>query len=351
MKDRASRKRLRLPIAGFAFVAVASLALPAVAAETLPGEGKSVQPARATWDTGWFQTAIYVQALEELGFEVADPKTLDNPPFYQAVAQGDVDFWVNGWFPLHNTYRETFEGKASVVGTVAEGGALQGYLVDKKTADEHDITSLADFKKPEIRELFDSDGDGKAELVACPPGWGCELVIEHQLEAYELQDAVEPIKAAYSASMADAMGRYENGEPIFFYTWTPNWTVGLLEPGKDVVWIETPFPSLPEDQKQFEDKTTVSDLTGCVADPCDMGWPANDIRPVVNNEFLEQNPAAKALFEQVSIPLDDIFAQNAKMFEGEDSKEDIARHAEEWIAEHSETFDGWIEEAKKAASM
>jgi glycine betaine/proline transport system substrate-binding protein len=54
--------------------------------------------------------------------------------------------------------------------------------------------------------------------VRTMPGWGCELVIVHQLEAYELEDAIEPIKAAYSASMADAMGRYQGGEPIFFYT-------------------------------------------------------------------------------------------------------------------------------------
>ncbi|MGF1609290.1 MAG: glycine betaine/L-proline ABC transporter substrate-binding protein ProX [Kiloniellales bacterium] len=332
---------------GIVLGAMTAVALPAAGAE-LPGEGKTVQPARATWDTGWFQAEIYIKALEELGYDVRAPKTLDNPPFYQAVAQGDVDFWVNGWFPLHNTYEAEFGRGASLVGYVAKGGALQGYLVDKKTADANDITSIEDFKKPEIRKLFDANGDGLADLVACPPGWGCELVIEHQLEAYELTDAVKPIKASYAASMADAIGRFQQGQPIFFYTWTPNWTVGLLKPGEDVVWIETPFASLPEDQKQFEDQTTVASVEGCVADPCDMGWPANDIRPVANNQFLEENPAARALFEEISIPLEDIFAQNAKMFEGEDSKQDIVRHAEEWIAANRETFDGWIETAKQA---
>ncbi|WP_435100114.1 glycine betaine/L-proline ABC transporter substrate-binding protein ProX [Arhodomonas sp. AD133] len=318
-------------------------------AQELPGEGKTVRMARATWDTGWFQTEVYTQALEALGYRVDRPITLDNPPFYQSVGQGDVDLWVNGWFPLHNTYREAFEPGATIVGYVAEGGALQGYLIDKKTQQEYGITNLEDFKKPEVKELFDTDGNGKADLVACPPGWGCEKVISHHLDAYELRDHIDPIKAGYAASMADALGRYEQGDPIFFYTWTPNWTVGLLKPGEDVMWLEVPRPDLPPDQKELEDATTLSGVNGCVDDPCEMGWPANDIRPVANKAFLEDNPAVRSLLENMRIPIEDIFAQNALMNEGEDSAADLERHAKEWIEDNQEQFDEWIAQAKEAA--
>jgi glycine betaine/proline transport system substrate-binding protein len=349
MKQARAMPMMKSILAGAVLGAALMVSAPGVQA-AMPGDGVTVKPARATWDTGWFQTEIYIKALKRLGYNVEPPKTLDNPPFYQAVAQGDVDFWVNGWFPLHNTYRDTFKSGAEVIGYVAKGGALQGYLVDKKSADKYHITNIDDFKKPEIRKAFDSNGDGKADLVACPPGWGCELVINHQLKAYGLEKYINPIKASYSASMADALGRYKNGKPIFFYTWTPNWTVGLLKPGKDVVWIEVPFPSLPADQKQYEDQTTVKNVEGCVANPCKMGWPANDIRPVVNKAFLKKNPAAKRLFEVMRIPLKDIFAQNALMFQGQDSKEDINRQADAWIKKNKTTFDGWIKEAMAAAS-
>jgi glycine betaine/proline transport system substrate-binding protein len=221
------------------FAAVALMTTGALA-QDLPGQGKSIKMARATWDTGWFQAEIYRQAFQKLGYEVAEPTTLDNPPFYQAVGQGDVDVWVNGWFPLHESYADAFKDGAETVGYVAKGGALQGYLIDKKTADAHNITNLADFKKPEIKKLFDSDGDGKAEMVACPPGWGCETQIAEHLDKWELRDHITPIKAAYSASMADAIGKFKEGNSILFYTWTPNWTVGILKPGRDVVWIEAP---------------------------------------------------------------------------------------------------------------
>lgn len=71
--------------------------------------------------------------------------------------------------PGHNTYRSTFEQGAEIVGAIAKGGALQGYLVDKASAEKFDIKTLEDFKRPEVREAFDRNGDGKADLVGCPP--------------------------------------------------------------------------------------------------------------------------------------------------------------------------------------
>src|SRR5665811_615472 len=104
-------KKIIPTLAIAAALSVSSIA-GAHAAKDMPGEGTTVKMAQATWDTGWFPAAIYKQLLEELGYEVDGPTTLDNPPFYQAVSQGDVDLWVNGWFPLHNTYESTFKGKA-----------------------------------------------------------------------------------------------------------------------------------------------------------------------------------------------------------------------------------------------
>ncbi len=340
--------RLTKSFAVFSTAALIACA-PAAAQDELHA-GTTINMARATWDTGWFQGEIYKQMLEELGYTVDGPTTLDNPPFYLAVAQGDVDFWVDGSFPLHNNYRPTFEGKAEIVGAVAKGGALEGYLVDKASVEEFGIKTLEDFKRPEVQKAFDRDGDGKADLVACPPGWGCEVTIEHHLDAYGLRDYVNPIKASYPASMADAVAAYEAGEPILFYTWTPNWTVNELVPGEDVMWIQVPRVDLPEAQAELADAAVVSGIEGCVAEPCVLGFPVNDIVPVANSQFLDDNPAAARLFELASIPLADIFAQNAKMNAGAGSPDDIRQQAADWIAENRSVVDSWLEEARAAAN-
>lgn len=334
-----------------AAAAAMTIAMPlegAFAAEK-PGDGKTIHMARATWDTGWFTAEIYKQLLEKLGYEIPQVTTLDNPPFYQAVAQGDMDLWVNGWFPLHNSYKSTFEQGAEIVGAVAKGGALSGYLIDKKTADKYDIKYLEDFKKPEVAKLFDANGDGKADLVACPPGWGCEKDISFQLKAYGLEDTINPIKAGYSASMADALGRYKNGQPIFFYTWTPNWTVGLLKPGKDVIWLQVKDVKLPPEEKDLVDAATVKGVEGCADDPCVMGMPANDIQPVANSAFLKENPAVRKLLEEVKVPVKDIFVQNAKMNDGADKPEDLQKQAAAWIEANADSVKKWLDDARAAA--
>ena len=296
--------------------------------------------AKATWDTGFFQAEIYKTLLAELGYEVEDLGTIDNAAFYTSAAQGDVDFWPNGWFPLHDTYLEDdlVSGNAMPVGFQVEAGALQGYLVDKASADALGITSLTDLSDPEIAANFDGDGDGMADLIGCDAGWGCELVIEDTLDELGLRDTVTHQQGTYSALMADTIGRYQRGEPILFYTWTPNWTVSELQLGEDVVWIEAPI----------EGAEASEGVPGCAVDPCVMGFEPNDIRTVANTEFLESNPDVQTLFELVEIPLNDIAAQNQLMVDGEDSDEDIARHAAEWIEENQTQVDEWLEAALAA---
>jgi glycine betaine/proline transport system substrate-binding protein len=323
---------------------------PGLSAGDKPGEGVTVRPARASWSTGFVLEAIYSKGLEELGYEVKHFKELSNPIFYQALVNGEVDFWANGWFPLHNDQLpRNFEEKASLVGYVVKRGALQGYLVSKEHVQKYDIESLEDFKREEVKKAFDGDGDGKADLVGCPPGWGCHEVIMHHMEAYDLKDHVKPSRAAYSAAMADAVARYNNGQPVFFYTWTPNWTVNKLKPAEDVMWINVPEIKPTKGQEGLEDAMVASGIEGAVSDPIKMGFVANDIRVAANDEFLANNPAAEKFFECMEVPLEDIAAQNLKMSEGENKQEDIERHAEEWIEQNRDLWNKCLEEARAAA--
>ncbi len=298
---------------------------------------------RATWDTGWFQAEVYRQLLLELGYQVDRPRTFDNGEFYEALARGDVDFWVNGWFPLHNAFlTDEVTARIEIVGTQVKGGALQGYMVDRNSAELLSITSLADFNRSEVVNYFDRDGNGRADLIGCNVGWGCEQVIEHHLDSYDLRGVIEHVQGDYGPLMVNTVEQFAANEPIFFYTWTPNWTIGALVPGQDVVWIGVPPLALSEDQ------TTVANVAGCVVSPCPMGFPPNDIRTVANRSFLETNPAIQALLDSIVIPLDDISAQNALLLAGEEEQTDIERHATEWITNNRQVVNVWMATAVAA---
>ena len=316
----------------------------------MPGKGVKVQPARATWNTGFFQEALVRRGLSELGYDVKKPKDLQNPIFYKTVALGDVDYWTNGWFPNHDgQLPKGFYDKADKIGYVVKSGGLQGYLVSKKDVEQFNIKSLDDFKRDEVKEAFDKNKDGKADLTACPPGWGCEQVIAHHMKVYDLDDHINPVKAAYEAGMAATLAAYKSGEPIFFYTWAPNWTIFKLKPGKDVMWINVPEIIPKESQMAGKDRMEVSGVEGAVTDPIKLGFVVSDIRIVANKKFMEANPAATKFFEVFTLPLNDINEQNTRMNEGEKSQKDIERHVDEWIAKNQSTWDGWLAEARKAA--
>ena len=112
------------------------------------------------------------------------------------------------------------------------------------------------------------------------------------------------------------------------------------------MWLDVPFSAVPDDPNA---NTEVATVAGCLETPCDMGFAPNDIRVVANSNFLAQNPAAAALFEAVEIPLADIAAQNVLMAAGENSEEDIRRHADEWIEANREQVDLWLDAARSAA--
>ncbi len=314
-----------------------------------PGSGETLVIGRPTWDTGWFQAEIMAQLLGELGYVIDGPVTYDNEDFYREVQAGTVDLWVNGWFPLHDQLLpEGPSTGAERIGFEVKGGALQGYMADLATIEATGIETLADLADPEVAARFDRDGNGKADLIGCNLDWACHPVVEHHLEAYGLSETVEQISSDHGPLMQSAANRYAQGQPVLYYTYTPNWTLGVLVPGRDVTWIPVPEPSLPAGMADQETDTVVPGIEGCPADPCAMGFPPNDIRSVANSRLLEEQPAIASLLEQFSISLDDISAQNALMYRGEDSSADIEEHAADWISDNRTLVDRWLDAATQA---
>ena len=318
----------------------------------MPGEGTTVTPALANWESARPIAQTFITLLEELGYTVEDPATLANPIFYQSLVNGDVDYWAHSWMPNQsNQLPANFDEEATFAGTVVERGALQGYLVDRASAEEYNITSLADFQRDEVRQAFDSNGDGKADLVGAESGWAIAEVIDYQLEQYGLQDHINVLDASYNAMFADVLARYNNGEPVLYYAWTPNFTGYELVPGQDSLWINVPEIAPTPEQEDLVDSMTVSNVEGAVSDPLKMGFPANDIRVAANQTFLDENPAAASLFSQVKIPLEDVSEMTARINEGEDSTEEVKAMVDEWISNHQEEVNGWLENARAAAQQ
>lgn len=312
---------------------------PAFADNAMPGQGVVIQPGQDNNDGDNFQTLIVVQALKDLGYDVKDIQRAKFPVLHLSVANGDVTFIADHWELTHQAFFEKAGGEEHMSRAgqfVKETGA--GYSIDVKTATEHKITNLSQLKDPEIAKLFDTDGDGKADLVGCMPGWGCEADIEQQLDAYGLRDTVTHNQGEYDVIMADTLARFKEGKPILYFSWTPYWVEGALRHGRDVVWLDVPFSANPQN---VETK---------MADGRNLGFISQAIHILANKEFLAKNPAAAKLFEVMSIPVGDVSAQNLRMKdEGKADMASAVQDAAAWIEANRKTYDSWLDAARAAA--
>ncbi len=307
-------------------------------------EAKTARPAASTNFYSFFLAEVIGAGLRELGFTVQPTQQLQVAVGHAAVAAGDADFltahWENLNYPM--ILNNGGETKLQRVGVLVDN-TVQGYLIDKATADKHGITSVEQLKDPKIAKLFDSDGDGKANLVGCNPGWGCAAVTEHHLQAYGLNQTVQFVQGEYDALISDAITRLQQGEPILAYAYAPHWAGSFLKPGENVVWLEVPFTALPANQADAATVTTI-------VDGRNLGFAVDRIRVVANVNYLKQNPVAKRWLELVSIPIADVNAQQKRVHDGEKSPADLKRHAQEWIQANRQTFEQWLAAARQSGT-
>jgi len=212
--------------------------------------GAKVTAVKSTIAEEGFQMYVTTEILKKMGHEIEITNDVGYDIAYQTIANNaksaDVYFMAGSWDPLHNSKLKAFIADEKIVKfSNFISNCAQGYLIDKKTADKYNIKYYNDLKKPEIAKLFDTDGNGKANLTGCNAGWGCEKVIEYQLDAYNLRDTVEHNQGEYSALIANTIANYKTGKSILFYTWTPYWVSGKLVPGKDVVFLQVTHSANP----------------------------------------------------------------------------------------------------------
>nr|MDE0499799.1 glycine betaine/L-proline ABC transporter substrate-binding protein ProX [bacterium]MDE0501723.1 glycine betaine/L-proline ABC transporter substrate-binding protein ProX [bacterium] len=327
----------------------------------LPGDGVSVTMARANWSTGYMQAAIVAALLGELGYDVSDPADLELAPSnaFVAMANGEFDFWVNSWFPNHNQFLagEMPDGSlvsehVTTLGFEMARAGVQGLITNKAFAEANGVTTLdalvndpAQFAAYEAEDV--SPGDGVLQIMGCPEGWGCRVNIDSWIANAGWENVEQFDIGGYDAMIADAIARDAAGEPYLVYTWAPSHYVGDLRPGDNSVWLS--IHDDPISDTQIEGPKSIGNQ--CTTDPCNLGWDAADIRATGNNDFLAANPAVARLLELFTINPVDVTLQNVTYSLGENTEDDVKRHADEWIAANRDQVDAWLEKAKQPISM
>src|SRR5438046_1617036 len=73
-------------------------------AQDMPGRGKTLQPGYEGALEGLFQTYVVTRGLEQLGYQVKKEVLVRPAVKYLALAQGDIDFFADGWMPTQESF-------------------------------------------------------------------------------------------------------------------------------------------------------------------------------------------------------------------------------------------------------
>ncbi|MDJ0516885.1 MAG: glycine betaine ABC transporter substrate-binding protein [Trichodesmium sp. MO_231.B1] len=112
----------------------------------------TIRSVNSIWIQELFQTYIVNIGLEKLGYKVEKPKQIEYPYIYISLANRDLDYSVVYY---QQSWHEQFfknaggEKKLEAVGMLTPNG-IQGYQIDKKTADKYKITNIQQFKTQKL---------------------------------------------------------------------------------------------------------------------------------------------------------------------------------------------------------
>ena len=114
-----------------------------------PLAAQQVKPAWSGITEELFQTYVVSEGLTALGYDVDEVSQAQIQLAHVAVANGDLTFYAAHWEPLHHAYWEESGGDENLqrVGLLAQN-SLQGYLIDKKTADETGSSTSRNSRTP-----------------------------------------------------------------------------------------------------------------------------------------------------------------------------------------------------------
>ncbi len=183
-------------------------------AENGIGEGQTIEIAYIEWDEGVAVTYLWIQLLEEQGFEV-ELTLADAGPIYTDLSEGGTDLFLDAWLPAtHAEYWDQFGDDIEQIATWYDEGVL-ALTVPQYVVDEHGVESLEDLA--DNADLFDSTITG-IEPGAGMMGIAAETVMpEYGLDDWTLVEASTP------AMLTELETAIENEEPIVVTLWEPHW--------------------------------------------------------------------------------------------------------------------------------
>ncbi|NBA94112.1 ABC transporter substrate-binding protein [Pseudomonas sp. R5(2019)] len=285
--------------------------------------GKPVKFAGLNWESGMLLTDVMQFVLKNgYGCET-DSLPGNSITMENALGTNDIQVFAEEWVGRSEVWKKA-EAAGKVVGVGSPVvGAVEGWYVPRYVI-EGDAKRKLEAKAPNLKAIADlgqyaqvfkdQEEPSKGRFYNCPAGWTCELDNSEMLKSYGLDSTYTNFRPGTGPALdAAVLSSYKRGEPILFYYWSPTPLMGQV----DLVKL---------DEKPGVDKSVT-------------------IKVGLSKTFHEQAPELVAVLEKVSLPIDLLNQNLARM-----TKERIEspKLAKLFLKEHPEVWHAWVsEEAAK----
>ncbi|HJA60339.1 MAG TPA: glycine betaine ABC transporter substrate-binding protein [Candidatus Brevibacterium intestinavium] len=250
------------------------------------------------WDESYATVYLIKNVLEEDGYTVKTEE-LDAGPMFTGVAQGDIDFFTDGWLPLtHESYIEQYGDKLVDHGCWYDNAKLT-------------IAVNEDSPAQEIGDLKDMGDEYNNTLYGIDAGAGLtkttqdKAIPEYGLDNLEFKISSTPAMLAQLKKSTDA------GENVAVTLWRPHWAYDAF-PVRDL-----------EDPK------------GAMGD-------AERIFSFSGEEAAEEHPYVAQLLQNLVLDDDHLASLENLMFSDENYGGDNHEKAvADWLEENPDFVDQW----------
>lgn len=314
-------------IFGAALTAIATLTAPtAVMAQDQCGE---VTITQMNWDSAAIVTAVS-KFLMEQGYS-CDVTVVpsDTTPAMASLAENNepnivTELWVNS---AGDAYKKLIEeGKIEELTSVLEPGGVEGWWLPTYLVEAH----------PELATI--EGVMANPELVGgmfnnCPDGWGCRIVNDNLIRAFDLEDkGIKVFNHGSGETLATSMSAaYQSKKPWFGYYWGPTTPLGKFE-------------MTSVDLGKYDEAIHQANQNADTPAPKASSFPAASVVTSVTTAFMESHPDITKLMRNVTFKTDTMSQLLAWKESNNASNEEAAVY---FLKNNQDEWKDWINDAAK----
>lgn len=256
-------------------------------------------------DIGWDESVAVANLTkvlleDEVGYKEVELKTLDVSLLFEGVGDGDLDAFQDVWLPNHQQLLDEQGDNVTELGDWYQGRTSFGIAVPSYV----DVTSLDQLNDSDIGEIYGIE----------PGAVIMQKIPDKVIPAYGLKQGL--VESSTPGMLSEVDTLYNNREDFAFIAWSPHW----MNQKYDYRFLKDPQDALEE-----------------LNDPAELST-------IINRAFPEEQPAAYAFMEALTLDEEQLNDLEATINEAGDP----LQGARQWAEENRDVVQPWVDAALNA---